>query len=135
MIKVASVSNMRLMWKLHSPRIECMVKGIVQEISHVRHVQISKPSQSSTEVSWVMMCSEYAPKACIEEGLGVISKKNKDCNWDEFSHSEISLFITYLPPYPVGITHRINLSCPTLHKFLCYVTWNNIPINSVPQNQ
>ena len=57
-----------------------MVKGIVQEISHVRHVQISKPSQSSTEVSWVMMCSEYAPKACIEEGLGVISKRTRIAN-------------------------------------------------------
>lgn len=67
------MSNMRFMWKFHPTWIKCMLYGIIQEISNIRHVQISKAGQSSTKVGWIMISPEYASKLGIEKRLCVIS--------------------------------------------------------------
>lgn len=65
-------------------RVEGIITRVVQHVGQAGGVDVSKASQATEEVGWVVVGSEQASKARVEQGLGKRSAKR---NTKQIPHS------------------------------------------------
>lgn len=116
------MSIMRFMWKFHPTWIKCMLYGIIQEISNVWHVQISKAGQSPTKVRWIMISPEYASKLGIKERLCVISTIQTTMNIS--NRYLLSTVVTCMHLTSKLTEHPQPLPSPVVPSLILKALWN-----------
>lgn len=64
------------MWHHSSSWVEGVSQRVVQQVSYIRSVDISKPEQTPREVRGVVVCPEHTAELRVEHRFCIVPERN-----------------------------------------------------------